>query len=137
MSDFKSGDATDPTYISDASRPNLVRKRRLPGSVGVLEALDKPMPIGVRHGSAGPTVAWPFEGVEVHGAELPSRYVTSVVVEEREGLSFLKLRSFPRRSQASESCHSDDRTQSATPYSTTSSRCAVTDCSNVSVDASR
>jgi len=36
--------------ITNASGPGVVRYRQLPGSIGVLEALDKPMPIGASVG---------------------------------------------------------------------------------------
>ncbi len=34
-------------YFTNASGPGPVRYGQLPGSIGVLEALEKPMPIGM------------------------------------------------------------------------------------------
>ena len=34
-------------YFTNASGPGPVRYGQLPGSIGVLEALDRPMPIGM------------------------------------------------------------------------------------------
>jgi hypothetical protein len=47
MTDAECGNATSSVYFIDASGPTRVRFRQLPGSIGVQESLDSPMPIGI------------------------------------------------------------------------------------------
>jgi len=66
---------TNPAFPSNASTPCPVRHGQLPGSVGVLEALDKPMPIGIASvigRTDGGLAAW---GLRVHGADVLGRWV--------------------------------------------------------------
>jgi hypothetical protein len=56
-----------------ACRPGRVG--RLPGSIGVLEALDKPMPIGMASAigqTEGGLAVW---SLNVDGADVPGRWV--------------------------------------------------------------
>jgi hypothetical protein len=61
--------------FTNASSLGPVRYGQLPGSIGVLEALDKPMPIGlaacIGWDSAGLAVWW----LTVHDAEVPGRWI--------------------------------------------------------------
>jgi hypothetical protein len=64
-----------PTYFTNASGPGPVRYGQLPCSIGVLEALDKPMPIGMAS-----EFGWTEEGLalrrlRVHGAEIPGQWL--------------------------------------------------------------
>ena len=64
-----------PTYFTNASGPGPVRYGQLPCSIGVLEALDKPMPIGMAW-----EFGWTEEGLalrrlRVHGAEIPGQWL--------------------------------------------------------------
>jgi hypothetical protein len=43
----EAGRAMSPAYFTNISASGPVRYGQLPGSIGVLEALDKPMPIGI------------------------------------------------------------------------------------------
>jgi hypothetical protein len=62
-------------YFTNASGPGPVRYGQLPGSIGVLEALDKPMPIGIAS-----EIGWTEGGLavwrlRVHSADIPGRWV--------------------------------------------------------------
>ena len=62
-------------YFTNASGPGPVRSGRLPGSIGVLEALDKPMPIGIASElgrTEGGLAVW---GLNVQGADVPGRWL--------------------------------------------------------------
>jgi len=72
--------AMNPAYFTNASGPVPVRFGQLPGSIGVLEALDKPMPIGIASEigrTEGGLAVW---CLRVHGADVPGRWV---IVERR------------------------------------------------------
>jgi hypothetical protein len=67
--------ATSPAYFTNASGPGAVRYGQLPGSIGVLESLDKPMPIGIASAigrTEGGLAVW---GLRVHGADVPGQWV--------------------------------------------------------------
>jgi hypothetical protein len=62
-------------YFTIASGPGPVRYGQLPGSIGVLEMPDKPMPIGIAS-----CIEWDRAGLAVwrltvHDAEVPGRWV--------------------------------------------------------------
>ena len=62
-------------YFTNTSAAGPVRYGQLPGSIGVLEALDKPMPIGMASAIGrckGGLAVW---GLNVHGADVPGRWV--------------------------------------------------------------
>ena len=62
-------------YFTIASGPGPVRYGQLPGSIGVLDAPDKPMPIGMASAigrTEGCLAVW---GLNVHGADVPGRWV--------------------------------------------------------------
>jgi hypothetical protein len=62
-------------YFTNASSSGRVRCGQLPGSIGVLEALDKPMPIGIASEigrTEGGLAVWK---PNVHGADVPGRWV--------------------------------------------------------------
>jgi hypothetical protein len=62
-------------YFAQISAAGPVRYGQLPGSIGVLEALDKPMPIGIASQigrTEGGLAVW---GLNVHGADVPGRWV--------------------------------------------------------------
>jgi len=64
-----------PTYFTNVSTSGPVRYGQLPGSIGVLEAIDKPMPIGIAS-----EVGWTDDGLavwwlRVHGADILGRWV--------------------------------------------------------------
>ena len=62
-------------YFTNASRSGRVRCGQLPGSIGVLEAPDKPMPIGMASEigrTEGGMAVW---RLNVHGADVPGRWV--------------------------------------------------------------
>jgi hypothetical protein len=64
-----------PEYFTNISASGPVRYRQLPGSIGVLEALDKPMPIGMASPigrTEGGLAVWGLRG---HGADVPGRWV--------------------------------------------------------------
>jgi hypothetical protein len=75
LTDHEPGRAMSPAYFTNISASWPVRYDQLPGSIGVLEALDKPMPIGMAS-----TIGW-TEGdlaiwsLRVHGADVPGRWV--------------------------------------------------------------
>ena len=61
--------------MREASGPGPVRYGQLPGSIGVLEAPDKPMPIGMASQigrTEGGLAVW---GLNVHGDDVPGRWV--------------------------------------------------------------
>jgi hypothetical protein len=61
--------------FTNASASGPVRYGQLPGSIGVLEALDKPMPIGMASQigrTEGGLAVW---SLNVDGAEVPGRWV--------------------------------------------------------------
>jgi hypothetical protein len=60
-------------YFTNASGPGPVRYGQLPGSIGVLEAPDKSMPIGMVPAigrTEGGLAVW---GLNVDGADVPGR----------------------------------------------------------------
>jgi hypothetical protein len=62
-------------YYAHISQRGPIRRGMVPGSIGVLEAPDKPMPIGEAH-----CTTWRDDGIAVwriivHGHELPGRWV--------------------------------------------------------------
>jgi hypothetical protein len=62
-------------YFTNASGPGPVRYGQLPGSIGVVEALDKPMPIGMAS-----AIGWTDGGLavwrlKVHDADIPGPWV--------------------------------------------------------------
>ena len=62
-------------YFTNISGPGPVRYGQLPGSIGVLEAPDKPMPIGMASAigrTEGGLAVWVLT---VHGADVPGRWV--------------------------------------------------------------
>ena len=62
-------------YFTNASGPGPVRYGQLPGSIGVLEAPDKPMPIGMASAigrTEGGLAVW---SLNVDGADVPGRWV--------------------------------------------------------------
>jgi hypothetical protein len=64
-----------PTYHTSVSKAGPVRYGQVPGSLGVLEAPDKPMPIGMAN-----CVGWYQSGLAVwrltvHGADVPGNWV--------------------------------------------------------------
>ena len=62
-------------YFTNASGPGPVRYGQLPGSIGVLETLDKPMPIGIASAigrTEGGLAVW---SLNVDGADVPGRWV--------------------------------------------------------------
>jgi hypothetical protein len=62
-------------YFAHISLTGPVRGGRLPGSIGVLEALDKPVPIGIASAigrTKGGLAVW---SLNVDGAEVPGRWV--------------------------------------------------------------
>jgi hypothetical protein len=62
-------------YFTNASVAGPVRYGQLPGSIGVLEALDKPMPIGMASTigrTEGGLAVW---SLNVDGADVPGRWV--------------------------------------------------------------
>jgi hypothetical protein len=64
-----------PSYFTNISAMGPVRYGQLPGSIGVLEALDKPMPIGMASQTGrteGGLAVW---RLHVHGADVPGRWV--------------------------------------------------------------
>jgi hypothetical protein len=72
--------ASDPDvsameYFINISASGPVRYGQLPGSIGVLEAPDKPMPIGMASAigrTEGGLAVW---GLNVDGANVPGRWV--------------------------------------------------------------
>jgi hypothetical protein len=61
--------------FTNISTSGPVRCGRLPGSIGVLEPLDKPMPIGIASAigrTEGGLAVW---GLNVHGADVPGRWI--------------------------------------------------------------
>jgi hypothetical protein len=62
-------------YFTNASGPGPVRYGQLPGCIGVLEALDKPMPIGIASKigrTEGGLAVW---RLNIDGADVPGRWV--------------------------------------------------------------
>jgi hypothetical protein len=62
-------------YFTNASGPGPVRYGQLPGSIGVLEAPDQPMPIGMASATGrteGGLAVW---SLNVVGADVPGRWV--------------------------------------------------------------
>ena len=62
-------------YFTNASGPGPVRYGQLPGSIGVLEAPDKPMPIGMAlqiGRTEGGLAVWQLT---IDGADVPGRWV--------------------------------------------------------------
>jgi hypothetical protein len=62
-------------YFTNASGPGPVRYGQLPGSIGVLEAPDKPMPIGLASAvgrTEGGLAVW---SLNVDSADVPGRWV--------------------------------------------------------------
>ena len=62
-------------YFTNASASGPIRYGQLPGSIGVLEALDKPMPIGMASAigrTEGGLAVW---SLNVDGADVPGRWV--------------------------------------------------------------
>jgi hypothetical protein len=62
-------------YFTNASASGPIRYGQLPGSIGVLEALDKPMPIGIASEigrTEGGLAVW---GLAIDGADVPGRWV--------------------------------------------------------------
>jgi hypothetical protein len=62
-------------YFTNASGLGLVRYGQLPGSIGVLQAPDKPMPIGMASAigrTEGGLAVW---SLNVDGADVPGRWV--------------------------------------------------------------
>ena len=67
--------ASGAGYFTNASASGPVRYGQLPGSIGVLEALDKPMPIGMASAigrTEGGLAVW---SLNVDGADVPGRWV--------------------------------------------------------------
>jgi hypothetical protein len=66
---------SDTEYFTNASTSGPVRYGQLPGSIGVLEAPDKPMPIGMASQigrTEGGLAVW---SLNVDGADVPGRWV--------------------------------------------------------------
>jgi hypothetical protein len=62
-------------YFTNTSAAGPVRYGQLPGSIGVLEALDKPMPIGMASAigrTEGGLAVWQLT---IDGAGVPGRWV--------------------------------------------------------------
>jgi hypothetical protein len=62
-------------FFAHVSTYGPIRYGRIPGSIGVLEALDKPMPIGEAHG-----MTWDEKGlavwtIRIGKQEIPGRWV--------------------------------------------------------------
>jgi hypothetical protein len=62
-------------YFANISQNGPVEYRDVPGSIGVLEALDNSMPIGI-----ATEIGWTAKGLalwklKVHGKELPGHWV--------------------------------------------------------------
>jgi hypothetical protein len=77
---LETGHAVSPTYLTNISTSGPVRYGQVPGSIGVLESLDKPMPIGVAS-----AIGWTDEGLvwwrlRVHGADIPGRWI---IIDQR------------------------------------------------------
>jgi hypothetical protein len=62
-------------YFTNASVSGPVRYGQLPGSIGVLEALDKPMPIGMAFASGRTEGGLPVWRLTVDGDDVPGRWV--------------------------------------------------------------
>jgi hypothetical protein len=70
-----SGHAMSQVYFTNASGPGRVRYSQRPGSIGVLEALDEPMPIGMASEigrTEGGLAVW---SLHFQGADVPGRWV--------------------------------------------------------------
>ena len=61
--------------FTNASGPGPVRVGQLPGSIGVLEALDKPMPIGMASQIGRTEDGLAVWSLNVDGADVPGRGV--------------------------------------------------------------
>jgi hypothetical protein len=62
-----------PAYFTNVGVSGPVRYGQLPGSIGVLEAPDQPMPIGIAFEAGrteGGLAVW---RLRVHGADVPGR----------------------------------------------------------------
>jgi len=62
-------------YFAHITRAGPIRDNQFPFSIGVLEAPDKPMPIGIASEigrTEGGLAVW---GLNVHGADVPGRWV--------------------------------------------------------------
>jgi hypothetical protein len=62
-------------YFAHISGAGPVRYGQVPGSIGVLDSPDHPMPIGMAFAigrTEGGLVVW---GLNVHGADIPGRWV--------------------------------------------------------------
>jgi hypothetical protein len=62
-------------YFTNASASGPVRYGQLPGSIGVLEALDQPMPIGMASAIGRTEGGLAVSGLNVEGADVPGRWV--------------------------------------------------------------
>ena len=72
--------AMSPVYFTNISASGPVRCGQLPGSIGILEAREKPMPIGIASAigrTEGGLAVW---GLRVHVADVPGRWV---IVDQR------------------------------------------------------
>ena len=64
-----------PAFFTNISAMGPVRYGQLPGSIGVLEALDKSMPIGIASEIGRTADGLAVWRLTVHGAEVPGRWV--------------------------------------------------------------
>jgi hypothetical protein len=62
-------------YFTNASGPGPVRYGRLPGSIGILEALDKPMPIGIASEIGRTERGLAVWQLAIDGADVPGRWI--------------------------------------------------------------
>jgi hypothetical protein len=62
-------------YFTNASSLGPVRYGQLPGSIGVLEALDQPMPIGMASAIGRTEGGLAVLRLTVHDAEVPGRWI--------------------------------------------------------------
>jgi len=62
-------------YFAHISADGPVRYGQVPGSIGVLDAPDKPMPIGIASCIGWDTAGMAVGRLTVHDAEVPARWI--------------------------------------------------------------
>jgi hypothetical protein len=62
-------------YFTNIGVADPVRPGQLPGSIGVLESLDKPMPLGIASEIGRTERGLAVWSLRVHGADVPGRWV--------------------------------------------------------------
>jgi len=64
------------SYCTNAGGPGPLRYGQLPGSIGVLEAPDKPLPIRIASAIGRTADGLAVWGLGVHGGDVPGRWVS-------------------------------------------------------------